>query len=273
MKLRGSLLSVLLMGVILLAACGSTTGSSNGTPTASPVTLQLFAAASLTKAFTAIANKYHQLHSNITLKSSFDSSSALEQQLANGAPADIFASADTANMQKATQANLVGTPQIFARNRLIVILPASNPGHISTLKDLARPGVKLVLAAASVPVGKYARQVLANMAQSADYGASYQTAVLKNVVSEEENDSAIVQKVQIGEGDAGIVYVSDINPDTASQFTSIEIPDTFNIIAEYPIAVIKTSSHSSEAQAFMDFVLSADGQQILKGYNFVPANG
>ncbi|HET8843496.1 MAG TPA: molybdate ABC transporter substrate-binding protein [Ktedonobacteraceae bacterium] len=273
MKLRGFFLCLLLVGAVLLAACGGgtgSTGSTTTTPAASAVTLQVFAAASLTKAFNELADKFHQSHSNVTIKSTFDSSSTLEQQIANGAPADIFASADTANMQKATQASLVSSSQIFAHNRLVVILPASNPGHISTLKDLSRPGVKLVLAAATVPVGKYARQVLANMAKSADYGASYQTAVLKNVVSEEENDSAIVQKVQVGEADAGIVYVSDINPTTASQFTSVEIPDTFNVIADYPIAVTKSSSHTSEAQAFMQFVLSADGQQVLKSFNFIP---
>lgn len=266
----------LLLVSLLLAACGSasptTTGSSTTTPAASPVTLNVFAASSLTKSFGAIETSYHQLHPNVTIKFDFDSSTTLEQQLASGAPADIFASADTTNMQKASTASLVSTSQVFARNRLVVILPAANPAHISTLKDLAKSGVKVVLAAASVPVGKYARQALANMAASADYGSAYETAVLKNVVSEEENDQAIVQKVQLGEADAGIVYVSDIAPGSAAQFMSITIPDNFNVIAQYPIAVVKTSTHSSDAQAFVQYILSGAGQAVLKQYNFLPAS-
>ena len=271
MNKRALPLLLLLLGSLLLAACGGTSpAAAGGSATSAPVTLNIFAAASLTKSFNAIASKYHQLHPTITLKPVYDSSSALEQQIANGAPADIFASADTANMQKASTAGLVGASQIFARNRLVVILPASNPGHISALKDLARPGVRIVVAAATVPVGKYARQALAKMALSPDYGPAYSASVLKNVVSEEENDAAIVQKVQLGEADAGIVYVSDINPTTAAQFTSLAIPDNFNVIAEYPIAVTKSSSHQSEAQAFLQYVLSPDGQAVLKQYNFIP---
>jgi molybdate transport system substrate-binding protein len=273
MNKRALPLLLLLLGSLLLTACGgASSAAGGGSPTPSPVTLNVFAAASLTKAFNAIAGNYHQLHPNVTIKPVYDSSATLEQQIANGAPADIFASADTTNMQKASQAGLVGTSQIFTRNRLVVILPVSNPGHISSLKDLSRPGVRIVVAAATVPVGKYARQALAKMALSPDYGPTYAASVLKNVVSEEENDAAIVQKVQVGEADAGIVYVSDINPATASQFTSIAIPDNFNVIAEYPIAVTKSSAHQSEAQAFVQYVLSPAGQAVLKQYNFIPVN-
>lgn len=272
MKKRALPLLLFLLGALLLAGCGNTSSASNSTPTPSPVTLNVFAAASLTKSFNVIKDTYHKLHPNITIKPVYDSSSTLEQQIANGAPADIFASADTANMQKASAAGLTGTAQIFAKNRLVVILPVSNPGHLSTLKDLANTGVRIDVAAASVPVGKYARQVLANMAQSPDYGPVYAAQVLKNVVSEEANDAAIVQKVQLGEVDAGIVYVSDINPATASQFTSIPIPDSFNVIAEYPIATVKANAHNSEAQAFIQYVLSSAGQAVLKQFNFIPVN-
>lgn len=259
--------------LLLLTACGSsTTATGSSTPTPAPVTLNIFAAASLTKSFNLIEANYTKLHPNIKFKADYDSSSALEQQLANGAPADIFASADTTNMQKATTAGLVTSSQVFAHNRLVVILPVSNPGHITTLKDLARAGVKIDVADSTVPVGKYTLQVLANMGKSPDYGPAYVAAVTKNVVSKEENDAAIVQKVQLGEADAGVVYVSDINPATASQFTSITIPDNFNVIADYPIAALKNSAHNSEAQDFVQYVLSPDGQAVLKQYNFVPAN-
>ncbi len=272
MKKRALGLLIFLLGSLLFVACSGTTSpaSTVSTPMPAPVTLNIFAAASLTKAFTEISSQYHQLHPNIIIKPVYDSSATLEQQIANGAPADIFASADTTSMQKASQAGLVGTSQLFAKNRLVVILPASNPGHLTTLKDLANPGVKIDVANATVPVGKYARQVLSNLAKSADYGPAYAVAALKNVVSEEQNDAAIVQKVQLGEVDAGIVYVSDINPSTSAQFLSITIPDDVNVIAQYPIAVVKNSTHNSEAQAFITFVLSSSGQAVLKQFNFVP---
>lgn len=269
-----SLLSLLLVS-LLFAACGSsptTTGSATSTPPPAPVSLSIFAAASLKTSFNELEADYTKLHANVTFKADYDSSTTLEQQLANGAPADIFASADTTNMQKASQAGIVGSSQVFAHNRLVVILPAANPGHISTLKDLAKSGVKLVLAAASVPVGKYARQALDNLGKSTDYGSAYEASVLKNVVSNEANDAAIVQKVQLGEADAGIVYVSDINPSDATLFTSVTIPDDFNVIAQYPIAVVKTSAHDSDAQAFIQYVLSSTGQAVLKHYNFIPVN-
>lgn len=273
MNKRALPLLFFLLGSLLLTACGGTstaTTTGSDTPTSAPVTLNIFAAASLTKAFNSLEASYHQLHANVSFKADYDSSATLEQQIAGGAAADIFASADLANMQKASQAGLVDASQLFARNRLVVILPASNPAHITTLKDLARSGVKIVLAAAAVPVGKYARQALDNMAKSSDYGPAYEAAVLKNVVSNEANDSAIVQKVQVGEADAGIVYVSDINPATASAFTSVSIPDNFNVLAQYPIAVVKGSAHASDAQAFIQYLLSAPGQAVLKQFNFVP---
>lgn len=264
-------LLIALLGALLLAGCGAAPATANPS-TPAPITLNVFAAASLTDSFNAISAKFHQLHPNITIKPDYDGSPTLEQQIANGAPADIFASADTTNMQKASQAGLVGSSQLFVRNRLVVILPTSNPAHISTLKDLAKPGVKIDLAAPAVPVGKYARQVIALLAASPDYGAAYQSAVLSNIVSQEENVKAVVQKVQLGEADAGIVYVTDVTPSASAQITSITIPDQFNVIAEYPIAVVKTSTHSSEAQSFLQYVLSADGQAILQQYHFIPVH-
>jgi molybdate transport system substrate-binding protein len=260
----------ILLTSFLCTACGASSTIGSSSSISSPVILDVFAAASLTKAFNAIATQYHTLYPNVTIRADYDSSSALEQQLANGAPADIFASADTTNMQKAKQAGLVDASQVFARNRLVVILPIANPGHIATLKDLANPGVKVDLAAASVPVGKYARQVLDKMGKSPDYGPAYEDAVLKNVVSQEENDQAIVQKVQLGEVDAGMVYVSDVNSATAAQFKSLAIPDNLNVIAEYPIAAVKASTHISAAQSFIQFVLSSQGQAVLKQFNFIP---
>ena len=257
---------------VLLAACGSTT-SSSATPTPGPVALNVFAAASLTESFTEIGKAYHQQHSNVTVKFNFNGSQILEQQIANGAPADVFASADRTNMQKANDAGLVNTPQIFAKNRLVVIIPTSNPGNINSLKDLTKKGVKIDIEATAVPAGKYSRQALANLSQSSGYGSSYANAVLANVVSEEQNVKAVVQKVQLGEADAGFVYLTDVTPAVAGKVKTIDIPDPYNVIAQYPIAVVKSSPYLSDAQSFVDFVLSPNGQAILKQYNFIIISG
>lgn len=260
---------LILLLALVSASCGTSSGSAQTSPSA-PVTLNVFAAASLTASFNSIATAYQKLHPNVTIKPVYGGSPTLEQQIANGAPADIFASADTITMQKASQAGLVGPNQIFVRNRLAVILPSSNPAKIATLQDLAKPGVKIDLAAPAVPVGNYARQVIAKLAASPAYGSAYQRDVLGNVVSQEEDVTAVVQKVQLGEVDAGIVYVTDVTPSASSQITEITIPDQFNVIATYPIAVVKNSPHQSEAQSFVQYVLSAGGQAILQQYHFIP---
>ncbi len=257
---------------IVLAACGGSTTTSS-TPTPAPITLNVFAAASLTESFNEIATAYQQQHTNVTIKPNYNGSQILEQQIANGAPADVFASADLTNMQKASDAVLVNNPQVFVKNRLVVIVPTSNPGNINSLKDLAKKGIKIDFEAATVPAGKYSRQALTNLSQSPDYGSSYANAVLANVVSEEQNVKAVVQKVQLGEADAGFVYRTDVTPAVASKVTVIDIPDPYNVIAQYPIAVVKSSPHPSDAQSFIDFVLSPAGQAILKKYNFIIING
>ncbi len=261
---------------ILLAACGSSTNTSTNstsTPTPAHVTLNVFAAASLTGSFTEIGTAFQQQHSNVTVKFNFNGSQILEQQIANGAPADVFASADQTNMQKASDAGLVNTPQVFVKNRLVVIIPTSNPGNINSLKDLSKKGLKIVIGANAVPAGKYSRQALANLSQSPDYGSSFANEVLANVVSEEQNVKAVVQKVQLGEADAGFVYVTDVTSAVADKVKTIDIPDPYNVIAQYPIAVIKSSPHPSDAQSFVDFVLSPNGQAILKKYNFIIISG
>ena len=258
---------------ILLAACGNSTASTTTTPTPTPVTLNVFAASSLTESFNEIAKAFQQQHPNVTIKPNYNGSQILEQQIANGGPADVFASADLANMQKASDAGLVDSSQVFVKNRLVVIIPTSNPGNITSLRDLAKKGVKIDLEATAVPAGKYSRQALANLSKSPDYGSGYANAVLANVVSEEQNVKAVVQKVQLGEADAGFVYRTDVTTAVASKVTVLDIPDPYNVIAQYPIAIVKSSAHASDAQSFVDFVLSPSGQVLLKKYNFIIING
>jgi molybdate transport system substrate-binding protein len=161
-----------------------------------------------------------------------------------------------------------GTPQIFLTNLLVVILPAKNPAGIMSLPDLSKPGLKLVLAADTVPVGKYARQVLENLDKT--LGADYKSRVLVNVVSNETDVKQVVAKVQLGEADAGIAYVSDAV--AAPELQKIDIPADVNVIAKYPIAPLVDSANADLAADFIAYVLSADGQVTLKKWGFTPVN-
>ena len=260
---------------MLLASCGSSsTGSSSSgsttptsTPTAAPVTLNVFGAASLTAAFGEIKTKFEAANPNVTVTYNFAGSNTLATQITQGAPADVFASADTNNMNKVS--SLVNTPQTFARNKVVVIVPANNPANIKTLHDLANPGVKIAVANSSVPVGNYTLEVLNKMGQSSEYGPAYESAVKANFVTQETSVSGVIQKVQLGEVDAGYVYVSDAFS-AGSKVSSITIPDQYNILADYPIATVKDSKNLSTAQSFVQYVLSADGQAILAKYHFIP---
>jgi len=269
-------LRILFLGVVvsmLLAACGSSTSNSNTsttpTPTATPapVNINVFGAASLTAAFGQIKTKFEAANPNVTVTYNFAGSNTLATQITNGAPADVFASADTNNMEKVSR--LVNTPKTFAKNKVVVIVPANNPGNIKTLHDLANKGVKIAVAGPSVPVGNYTLEVLSKMGQSSEYGPAYESAVKANFVTQETSVSGVVQKVQLGEVDAGFVYVSDAFS-AGSKVSSIDIPDQYNVVANYPIATVKASTHASTAESYVQFVLSPAGQAILTKYHFIP---
>jgi len=241
------------------------------TPTAAPdpVTLNVFAASSLTDAFTEIGKNFEAANPGVTVTLNFAGSQALRTQIEEGAPADVFASASGKEMDAAVTGKFVadGVKQVFLSNKLVVILPPDNAAGLEKLEDLANPGVKIVLAAEEVPVGNYARQALDLM--SGSFGADFRDKVLANVVSNEDNVKQVVSKVQLGEADAGIAYVSDIvaSPD----LKQIEIPTDLNVIAKYPIAPLAASVNAEVAQKFIDYVLSPDGQAILQKWGFTPA--
>jgi molybdate transport system substrate-binding protein len=274
------LLSILLIIGLLAAACTKAAPTINA-PAATATTsaparvpaggqnLTVFAAASLTDAFNEIGETFRQQNPGIAPDFNYAGSQQLRTQLEQGAAADVFASANAREMNNAIQSGLVvsGTQQTFVRNRLAVIIPKDNPGGITGLKDLAQSGLKIVLAAPSVPVGGYALAALDKM--NADFGATFSQTVLSNVVSYENNVKQVVAKIQLGEGDAGIVYTSDVTPDAAAKVTQIDIPDNYNILAAYPIAVLKAAPQSDLAAKFVDYVLSADGQAILKKWGFI----
>jgi len=202
----------------------------------------------------------------------FAGSQQLATQIEQGAAADVFASADQRWMTYATERNLISNvPVTFARNRLVVIVPATNPARIHRLQDLARGGVKLVLGADAVPVGRYSRVVLQNLSRAPGFPRDFAARVLRNVVSEEENVKSVVGKVQLGEADAGVVYRSDITPSVTRFVHRIEIPDSANVVASYPIAMARAARDTTLARAFLDLVLSSEGQAILERHGFARA--
>jgi len=237
-----------------------------------PSPLTVYAAASLTAAFGELGDSLQRRMPGLVVTFSFAGSQQLALQIEQGAPADVFASADRRWMQELRDSGLVeGEPRVFAHNRLVVIAPAAS--EVRRLEDLARPGLKVVLAADAVPVGRYARQALEKLSGSGGLAADYGRRVLANVVSDEENVKAVVAKVQLGEADAGVVYVSDVTPEVAPRVRQIAIPDPANVIADYPVAVLRRAPNPPAARAFVDLLLSPVGQRALAAHRLLPAAG
>jgi len=231
--------------------------------------LTVFAAASLTEPFTEIAEQLKKKHPTLEIIFNFGGSQALRTQLEQGAHADVFASADTVQMELAKKSDVVqGETPFFVKNRLVVIMPRDNPGQVREFRDLAKPGLKLDLANANVPAGRYSR--LAFNKANADYSETFVQAVLHNLVSEEENVKQVVTKVQLGEVDAGVVYVTDVTPKVRAAIQTISIPDAYNQVAAYPIAVTREVRNPQAAEAFSSFVFSHAGQEILQAHGFLP---
>jgi molybdate transport system substrate-binding protein len=232
--------------------------------------LTIFVAASLTDAFKEMGANIEQANPGTQVIFNFAGSPTLRTQLAQGARADVLASADEPNMQGAQKEGTIASePRIFVRNQLVAIVPAANLAQVIRLQDLARSGVKLVLTHKEVPVGNYSRQALTKMSQDAAFGPEFATRVLANLVSEETNVKQVVAKVQLGEAHAGIVYSSDVTPAVRGAVQVLAIPASFNVIARYPIAVVREAPNAAGAQAFIDYVLSPAGQAILTKHGFL----
>jgi molybdate transport system substrate-binding protein len=269
---------MVLIAVVLIAlGCAPVSApASNGASSADSAqsaTLNVFAAASLIDAFGEIGAQFAADNPGVEVIFNFAGSNQLATQIGEGAPADVFASANQAQMETAIGAGRIvsGAQQTFARNRLVVVTPADNPAELTTLADLTTPGVKIVFAAQAVPVGQYALDFLDKAAADGSLGAGYKDVVLANVVSYEENVRSVLTKVALGEADAGIVYTSDVAASAEGEVQQIEIPDALNTIATYPIAALNDSPHAALAQSFVDAVLAPAGQEVLAKYGFLAA--
>jgi molybdate transport system substrate-binding protein len=254
------LLVLLVLFGVLAAACGDSTSTSSTTTTvlASATTtggITVLAAASLTESFKELGTSFETANPGTKVTFSFGASSTLVAQINQGAPADVFASADTANMDKLTGAGAAATPVTFATNKLAIIVGKGNPKKITGVADLANPSLIVVTCGPDVPIGKYSAQVFAK------------AGVTVTPKSFEADVKAVVNKVTLGEADAGIVYATDVKA-VGDKATGVAIPDAINVVANYPIAVIKAAKNTSAATAFVAFVAGTQGQTILAKYGF-----
>ena len=233
----------------------SAASTSSSVTTAAAGNLTVLAAASLSESFKELGTAFEAKHPGSKVTFSFDSSSALAAQANNAAPADLFASADEANMKKVTEAGNATGPTVFAHNKLAIIVAKGNPKKIKGLADLTR--ISFVLCAPEAPCGKYGLEALSK------------AGVKAQPKSLETNVKGVVTKITSGEADAGIGYVTDAKASASAE--GIEIPDAQNVIAAYPMAVLKQSANSNLAHAFLDFILSAEAQAVLAKYGFAAA--
>jgi len=238
-------------------------------PSTASAALTVYGAASLKGVLDKVKTTYEAANPGTTLTISTDSSTTLETQIEQGAPADVFLSADTTNPKKLVDKGLAaGAAVTFAGNKLTIIVPTANPAAITSPKDLAKTGVKAIAAGDAVPITKYATQLVANLAKESGYPADFAAKYTANIASKEDNVKAIVAKIELGEGDAGIVYVTDAKAST--KVTTVDVPDAANVPATYAGVVVKASKNAAAAQAFLTWFAGPDGQAILGSFGFLP---
>jgi molybdate transport system substrate-binding protein len=269
--------NLILLVACLLASCAAPIAPAAAPTAVAPaapaaneaVTLKVFAPSSLTDAAKELGLAFEQANPGVKVAIEFGHSPTQRVQFTQGASGDVFMTASQKDMNDAITDKTVitGTAKVFATNQLVVILPPGNPAKIEQLSDLAKPGAKVLLPAVDVPVGKLAQDALVKIDQK--LGGGFKDAVLKNVVSNEPGVKPIVSKIKLGEADAGIVFVSDAV--AAPDLKTLEIPADLNMIARFNIGPLSAALQPDRAAAFVSFVMSADGQAILKKWGFAPA--
>ncbi|CAN5609647.1 MAG: molybdate ABC transporter substrate-binding protein [Actinomycetota bacterium] len=260
--------------IIASAGCGESSGGeapSEGAEVSGGGELTVFAAASLMDAFEELGEDFEEENPGVEVSFNFTSSSTLATQIIQGAPADVFASADEAQMENAGNENLLaGEPEIFAENREVVVVPEGNPAGAEEFGDLAQPDIRLVLALEEVPAAEYAEKIIGNASEESEYGPDFEEAVLGNIISREEDVRASVNRVVIGDADATFAYASDVTPSVRDEVEVVEIPEDLQVVPTYPIAILEGSEEPEIARAWVDLVLSEDGQRILGKWGFEP---
>ena len=258
------------MLVVALAGCGVGGGDAGGGDEEQGGTLTVFAASSLTDAFGELARTFEERNPGVEVRQSFESSSTLLTQIQQGAPADVFASAAEEEMDAVAKDDLVaGEPEIFVRNREVIMVPRDNPAGIESMRDLASPGTRLVLVEDGVPAADYAMEILGKA--DAEYGGDFKRNVLSNVVSREADVRASVSRVALGDADATFGYASDYTPDIRDRVRVVEVPESLNIVATYPIAVLQDAKNPGLAREWVELVVSEEGQSVLEKWGFEPA--
>lgn len=269
-RTRNLLLVVVLLMLPGLAACGGGSASGSESVEQQGGTLTVLAASSLTDAFGELEEKFEEQNPGVEVRQSFESSSTLLAQIQQGAPADVFASASEEEMDTAVKDGLVdGEPRVFAKNREVVMVPKYNPAGIEDFGDVAKPGVKLVLAEEGVPAADYALEILGKANEV--YGAGFEDDVLANVVSREADVRASVNRVVVGDADATFGYASDYTPDIRDKVEVVPIPRGLNIVATYPIVPLKDAKDRDPAREWVDLVTGEEGQRVLAKWGFEPA--
>jgi molybdate transport system substrate-binding protein len=262
------LAAALLSGLAVagLTGCGQgAKGGGNGGGT-----LTILAASSLTDAFGDLAHTFERQNPGTEVRTSFGASSEMLAQIQQGAPADVFASADEENMDTAVKDGLVtGKPEIFVKNHEVVMVPKDNPANIKRLRDVAQSDVKLVLAENEVPATEYAKEILHKA--NAEYGDDFEKDVLSNVVSREADVRASVNRVTVGDADATFGYASDYTPEIKDRVKVVRIPPDLNIVATYPVAALDGAKSPELAKKWVDLVTGEEGQRVLKKWGFEPA--
>jgi molybdate transport system substrate-binding protein len=261
---------ILMLAGLTSCGGGSESSGSGGGGGKHGGTLTVLAASSLTDAFGELGKIFEERNEGVEVKQSFGASSDLLAQIQQGAPADVFASAAEEEMDTAVKDGLVaGKPQIFVKNREVIMVPKDNPANIESLQDLTKPDIKLVLAQKDVPAADYAVEILGKA--NAEYGEDFEKDVLSNVVSREADVRASVNRVVVGDADATFGYASDYTPDIKDRVKVVPIPPNLNIIATYPIASLKDAKDLDLAKKWVDLVTSKEGQRVLEKWNFEPA--
>jgi molybdate transport system substrate-binding protein len=258
---------IAVLPLVLAAAVACSGPATSPSPSPAAAELAVYAAASLTAPLESVTAAYESSHPGIRLTLALDSSAALRTQIEQGAPADVFLSADLTNPQKLADGGLATGPVTkFAGNHLTIVVPKANPGSINTPADLARRGVRIVAAGEKVPITVYTNELLEGLGALPGYPSDFASGYGGNVVSREDNVKAIVAKVELAEADAGIVYVTDAIAST--KLAAVEIPPEAAVTATYGGVVVAASAHLDEAAALLSWLAGPDGQAILADFAF-----